>query len=792
MFKNYLLIAFRNLKRNKLFSGLNIFGLGTGLACSLLIFLWVQDEVSYDRFNTHERYLYRVTARLAGVEAAVTPAPLTQAVRGNIEGITNATKLVPIHSIVTVGDQAFDEKNIFYADTNFLRMFSYPLVQGNKEAALSSPTEVVLTQSLAVKYFGTENAIGRRLHVANDSAGSDLVVSAILKDIPANSHLHFDMLIPMLLYDRTLNSNYVWGNYEVYTYLQVDDHFNATALNLRSLERSIDALYKQNDNTNSKGEFFLQPLRDIHLHSHLLVDVEGQGNLQHVTIFSLVAVFILVIACINFMNLSTALAGQRTREVGLRKTLGALRLQLIIQFLVESVLVSFVALLIGVGLAWLLLPVFNEVASKKISVNLPVLQIIPALVGVILVVGLLSGSYPALYLSSFRPVKVLKGLKMLQGQKSFFRNGLVVVQFAISVVLIVATLVVSNQLELVRKRDIGFDKENLMYLQIPQNGDVNSKYQVLKASLNKYSGTSNYTLISNLPTYLTSGTANVHWQGEEPHEQSFFANIQVDENFLKVFRMKLVAGTFFSYAASDSVYNSRFVVNETALRTMKLDMNKAIGKRMMINGQEGGIMGVVRDFNFKPIQHPIEPLILSYTGKGQVAVIRTSPDNLAQVIPEVKAAFHDVSDYPFSYGFVNEDLNKLYLPEQQMGKLFKVFSFLSIVVSCLGLFGLATFSTQRRLKEIGVRRVLGASTGGILVLLVNDFLKLVVISLAIAFPIAWWTMDKWLDNYSYRIHLSWWIFLVAGAIALLIALITISYQSIKAVLTNPVKSLRTE
>ncbi|HWZ03368.1 MAG TPA: ABC transporter permease [Mucilaginibacter sp.] len=795
MFKNYLTSAFRSLKRFRLFTLLNIFGLATGMACSILIFLWVQDERSYDKFNDAPAQLFRVTANVAGIQAAVTPLPVAVAAKQQIPAIKNFARLVSLHSIVTIGIKKFDEKNMFYADPAFLQMFNYPLLHGNKENALSRPDGAVITSATALKYFGLENPVGKILHIDDDVNGNNYVVTGVLQNIPHNSHLQFDVLLPIITYEKSSNYSYnnpsEWGNFEGYTYFQLNSHTKTTTATLHAYEKQIDAIHTANDPMHTKASFTLQPIADIHLHSNLMLDVDGQGNSQYVTIFSLVAAFILLIACINFMNLSTALAGQRAKEVGLRKTLGAARLQLIIQFMSESFLVTFASMFVGLAIAWLLLPLFNDLSGKTISVDLLDIKIISALIGIAALVGVISGSYPAFFLSSFKPVKVLKGLKIFGGQNTFLRNSLVIFQFAIAVVLMVSTLVVNNQLKFIRNRDIGYNKENLLYLQMPQSGDLQSNYQALKATLNQNSRITNYTLIEHLPTYLTTGTTDLKWAGKDPRQQTVFPHIGADGNFLKTFGIRLAAGRGFDDNNKGDAAN--YILNETAAKFMGFTAETAIGQKISMNGNPGEVIGVVKDFNFKPVKQTIEPLVLRYTKQGGFVVIRTSPANIQQIIGKLKTAFQNVyPNFPFSYGFVDQDLSKLYVAEQQMGKLFNVFSVISIIVSCLGLFGLATFATQKRLKEIGVRRVLGASTAGIVTMLAKDFVKLVALALFVAFPVAWWAMNKWLENYVYRIQMSWWMFAATGITAIVIAFLTISYQSIKAAGTNPVDSLRTE
>ena len=523
-----------------------------------------------------------------------------------------------------------------------------------------------------------------------------------------------------------------------------------------------------------------------------MLDVANQGNYAYVRIFALAAIFILVIACINFMNLATAVSGQRAKEVGLRKTIGALRFQLIAQFIGESLLLSFASLLVAIAAVYLMLPLFNQVASKSISFNPFNPSIFFSLISIATITGILSGSYPAFFLSSFSPVKALKGNHILRSNKSFLRSGLVVLQFSVSVILIVSTLVIYNQLQFIKNSDIGFNKENLLYMKMPGVGDLKNNKDAMKATLAQYPDVSNYTFTDELPTNLTN-SSQLTWHGMNRGTQVMACRLRVDENFAKTFGTHMAAGRFFSkdFGGNDTGY----VVNETALKAMGLNRNNAIGKVISISleDKDAPIIGVVKDFHFKPLQQSIEPLVMKTNFSDGYVVMRTAPANIQKIIGSLQRSFHTVyGDYPFTYGFVNEDLSKLYITEQRMEQLFTIFSVLSIFISCLGLFGLTTFATQQRIKEIGVRKVLGAGEAGIVVLLSKDFIQLVAISLIIAFPVAWWAMSKWLQSFAYRIVISWPVFVLAGLAALCITLITVSFQAIKAAIANPVKSLRTE
>ena len=608
MFKNYLTSAIRSLRRYKLFTFLNVFGLATGMACSILILMWVKDERSYDQFNKNAALIYRLTSNVSGNEAAVTPPPVITVMKQQIPAIAKITRVVPLSATIDVAGKKFDEKYILYADANFLQFFDYPLLQGNKAAVLTSPNGVVITEATAIKFFGTTNVIGKIIRADNGYHGN-YMVSGILKNIPNNSHLQFDMLLPISFYNISNGDD--WGNFAAYSYIQLDRKFNATPAAIASLEKQIDDIHTRYDKSNTKSLFTLQPLTAIHLHSRLLLDVDFQGNNEYVNIFSIVAIFILLIACINFMNLSTALGSQRAKEVGLRKTIGARRSQLITQFMSESILVSLLSMILGIGLSWSLLPLFNQLASKDINIDFLNIYVVTVFIALSLVVGFLSGSYPALFMSSFNPVKTLKGLKIIGGEKSYLRNGLVIFQFAVSVILIVSTIVVNYQLKFISGRDIGFNKNNLLYLQIPQSDNQQASYQALRSALHANTEITGYTIVDHLPTYLTTGTTDVKWSGKDPRQQIVFPHIGVDGNFVKTFGMHLLTGRTFD--EDNKTDENNYLLNEKALQVMGMNAASAIGQQISSNGHPGTVIGVVKDFNFKPVQQPVEPLVIRHT-----------------------------------------------------------------------------------------------------------------------------------------------------------------------------------
>jgi len=596
----------------------------------------------------------------------------------------------------------------------------------------------------------------------------------------------------MASFDRIANASTAWNNFNFYVYFKLADAVKANAVTVKAVEKQINAIRDKaiNGSNAIAAVISVQPLTDIHLHSHLMLDVDGQGNIQYVRIFILVAIFIIFIACINFMNLATALSGTRAKEVGLRKTIGALRWQLTGQFIGESLLLSFLSLMLALVLVSMALPFFNTLSSKSIPLNLLDPGLAGKILGITVLVGLLAGIYPAFYLSSFNVIKVLKGSVIGKGKGSFLRNGLVVLQFSISVILMVCTVVVYNQLHYIHDRDIGFKKENLLYINMPEVGDLKNNTDALKAALNASPRIGDFTITQDLPTNLTAAS-QMTWRGMEKGRLVIAYRLGVDDDYLKTFGMEMLAGHFFSkdFKGGDSA----FVVNETAVRAMKMDPANAVGRIITVGGREGTIMGIVKDFNFKPVFQPIEPLVMRRKISGDFLVIRTEPASFQTTLATVKNCFQRVyGENPFTYGFVDQDLDHLYTAEMRMSKLFNVFSALSIIISCLGLFGLATFSTQRRTKEIGVRKVLGAGEAGIVALLAKEFLRLVAISLLVAFPIAWYVMNQWLQGFVYKVKISGWVFVAAGLAALLVAFVTVSYQTIKAAMANPTRSLRSE
>jgi putative ABC transport system permease protein len=792
MFKNYFKIALRNLLRHKAYSIINIAGLAIGMASSILILLWVHNELSYDRFHANADRTYRITAVASDeFKAAINPAGMPAGLQAAMPEIKNTVRLSHMVTVLFgAGTRQFEEKNVFYADSTFLDVFSFPLVEGDRQTALRRPDGVLMTADMASKYFGSPAAaIGKTLKKDN---GDLVTVTGVLANIPGNSHLQFDFILPMSSVQQIDDDLKFaqWGRFKFYSYVVLDKSFRPTAVHLAAFEHRMDDIYRQHvPESQIKVRFHLQPLTSIHLTSNdLQVDLPGHGNIQYVDIFFIVAIFILLVACINFMNLATARSARRAKEVGLRKVVGAMRGQLIGQFLGESMLISFLSLALAMMLVWIVLPAFNGLAEKQLVIPFGDWTLWGSLVGIAAVTGLIAGSYPALYLSGFNPVKVLKGsLKSLGGNLAF-RNVLVVTQFVVSIVLLIGTFVVYNQLQFIQHRNPGFTKANLLYMQM--SGEIWGKQKALRAELAQNPLTENYTIVNNLPINLIAGNVNVQWAGKDPRSQVVIPSMDVSESFIDVFRMKMLAGRGFSTAYADS---GNIVINERLMKTMGRKLTDVIGQTITWEGTKMTVIGVVQDFNFKPIQQAIEPLALRLNNYGGLVVVRTPPGQTEASIKALEGISRQLNpSYPFSYGFLDQELANLYKGERQMSGIFNLFAGLALLISCLGLYGLSAYLAQQRTQEIGVRKVLGASVFNIVYLLSTGFTRLIFVAVVIAIPVAVWAINRWLNGFAYHVRVSWVIFPLGAAAALVFAWLTVSFESLKAAVRNPAKSLKAE
>ncbi len=787
MFQNYLKLAFRNLSRQKVFSFINITGLAIGLASSLIILLWVQDEMSFDRFHQKATRTYRLTAEAGDLQVAITPAPMAPSLKEALPEIEHIARLWPsTRAMMQAGDLKFGEKKGFYTEPSFFEVFDFKLLKGDTKTALAQPNGVILSEALAKKYFGTVDVLGKSLRKDNQD---DFTVTGILALQPGNSHLQIDFLLPwsyVATRERNIKDN-IWDNFDFYSYItfaQSRDHETVSAV-----EKKINNIYRDHEK-ELNVQFHLQPLTDIHLHSHFMADVAGHGNFQYVTVLAIISVFIVLIGCINFMNLSTARSARRAKEVGLRKVAGAVRIQLVKQFLGESFLVTCISLILAFLIAALSLPSVNNLVGKQLHLNFQDPFMVAAVLAITLITGVFSGMYPAFILSGFTPIKVLK--KEVKGGAGgvVFRNLLVVIQFVISIVLLVGTTVVYQQLQYIQSKDLGFDKANLLYMTV--HGNMEGKINTWRSAFQANPLTENVTISSGLPTNHVSGTASIDWQGKDPSKQIIFAHMFIDEHFIPIYNMALVSGrNFYKDLRGDS---TNFIINEKAATVMGFTAASAIGEPLTLWGERKGfIVGVVKDFNFKPLQQGIEPLLLGTNNWGGVVVVKAQPNKTTETIQAMEKVWNNLEDvYPFSYKFVDQDLENLYKSERQVGTLFSVFALLAVIISCLGLYGLSAYIAEQRTREIGIRKALGASVLNILYLLNTRFVIPVFIAMIIAAPLACFTMSKWLNGFAYQVNFDWAIVLAAGTTALLISVLTVSFESLKAAKVSPVKSLRTE
>lgn len=808
MFKNYLKIAFRNIWKSKGFSAINIIGLAIGLATCLLILLFVLDELSYDRFNKKADRIYRVDGdiKFGGNRfvMATSTDPMGPTLKKDFPQVEEYVRFrVAGGLLIKKGNENVQEEHVVYADATLFNVFTLPMLDGNPQTALQAPNSIVITETIARKYFNTTQAAGRSLLVNNRE---HYTVTGVIKDIPSQSHFNFIFFVSLSTRAESRANNWLSNNFNTYIVLK-------EGADPKQLEAQFDALVEKYvgpqvmqfmsinlDEFKKNGNYekhYLTPLTSIHLYSDKEAELSANSNIQYVYIFSAIAFFILLIACVNFMNLSTARSANRAREVGVRKVLGSLKSNLVKQFLTESMLISCIALVLALMLTFIMLPHFNQLAAKNIKLNvLASPWLVVSLVLLVLITGLLAGSYPAFYLSSFKPIQVIKG-KLAAGFKtSWLRSGLVVFQFSISIVLIIATMVIYKQLHYIQSHKPGFNREQVLV--IHNTHPLGNKAKTFQNEIVKLPGVDNATIADYLPT---NGWRNDNPVFADPTlDQKKAVSMQtweVDDKYIPTLGMQLAAGRNFSVEyPTDS---TGIIINEAAAKMY--GFSDPIGKNLYfisdLNNPKNvatlHIVGIVKDFNFSSMRQQVTPLSLMLgQNPGNIALRIRSTDIhhlVAQIEQKYKAM---VPGEPFNYSFMNEDFNNLYRTEQRMGVIAISFSSLAILIACLGLFGLAAYAAEQRTKEIGIRKVLGATVSNITAMLSKDFLKLVIVAAVIAFPVAWWCMHSWLQDFAYRTNISWWVFILAGIAAALIAILTVGFQTIKAALANPVKSLKAE
>jgi putative ABC transport system permease protein len=788
MFRNYLAVAWRNLWKNKSFSAINILGLALGITCSLLILLWVKDEYKVDAFHKNGDRLYSVyqNVRFDGkIESGhYTPGPMPDEMKRVLPEVMHATGFAwNSWNTFAAGEKIMKlEGNAAGAD--FFTMFSYPLLEGNAATALNTPTSLAISRTMANNFFGSpKEAIGKTLRFENYR---DLQVTAVFEDIPLNSSHRFKYLLNWHFFLERNEWAKNWGNNGPFTYLLLRPDANAAKLEAR-IKKFLDK-YVTEQPPGFKMEIGLQRYDDLYLHSQIKEGKITGGRIEYVRLFSVVAIFILLIACINFMNLTTARSVKRAKEIGVRKVVGAIRAVLVRQFIGEALLITFIATIIAIVLMVILLPVFNSVTTKNISLPLNEPYFYISLLAILLLTGFVSGSYPALLLSSFNPVSVLKGKLKLGSGAAWFRKGLVVFQFVLSITLITGMIVITRQVNYMQNVNLGFNKQNLIFL--PIEGDLITKYKVFKEEAMRLPGISGVTQMSSRPTHIQNGTGGVTWPGKDPQVTIMFTQASVGYDFIKNMQITLLRGRDFSKEYGDS---ASFIINEKALA--KIGYKDPIGQPIEQWGVKGKIIGLIKDFHFNSLHQPIEPLILRLDenhGDGY-ALIRTEAGKTPVALAGLEKLAKQINPkFPFAHQLADEEWAYLYEKEKVIQQLSNYFAFLGIFISCLGLLGLVMFTAGQRAREISIRKVLGASTGSLFALLSKDFVWLVGIAMLIASPLAWWAMNNWLQNFEYRIPIHWTIFGIAGIAAIIIALVTISFQALKAAVANPIKSLRTE
>lgn len=812
MFRNYFKIALRNLMKYKFISGINLFGLTVGLTCCLLILTYIIHELSYDKYHPNAKNVYRVertfmnpeTGALSLELGSIAP-PFAPLLLNDFKEIKNLTRLLSngANTPFKYEDKIFNEQNVFFADENLFSIFKVNVVKGNPVKALNDPYSVMLTEEMAKKYFGNDDPINKQVRLDGQFTCK---ITGVYKAFPSNTHLHPNVLISFntlrdsaVYGERGLREN--WGNNSFLTYIELPDHYDPKKLEAqfpafqnRHIPQDGDGKIKPSD----YSKLTLKKLTDIHLFSHTDYEAEENGDIKRVYIFSAIALFILLIACINYMNLSTARSVLRAKEIGVRKVVGARKPELIAQFLSESVLLSWVATILAFGLTFLALPWLNELSGQQLTIQtLLNWKIVVPILLVPFVVGILSGIYPALFLSSFQPIKVLKGFMKVGGANISFRKVLVIVQFSISIVLIIATAIVFQQLRYMQSKSLGFSKDHIVNLAYV-GGVLNDRFDAFRNELMSNSSIQSVGRSSRIPSgrLLDAMGSQINNGDSLAPTKADIKYIMADDGFLPTYGLKAVAGRNFTKGFSDS---TSFLINEAAVKVLGLKSPQdAIGKQFAYGMRRGQVVGVVNDFHFESLHQRILPMtFLLRTGDGAGGYgglsIKIAGNNVSGALAHIEQVWKKfLPETPFDYTFLDSRFEQLYESEQKQGTIFTVFACIAIFIACLGLLGLSAFAISQRVKEIGIRKVLGADAKNIVGLLSKDFLKLVILAALIAFPVAWLMMNKWLEDFAYRINIPWWIFLVAGIIAAAVAFATISIQAIKAAHANPVKSLRTE
>lgn len=788
MFFKYLKLSLRNLLRDHIYSAINIGGLALGIATSVLLLMWTQEELSYDRMHEKEERLYRVNAQFNNSGDLRTwptsPAPLGVRLKNETTLIEDFVRLSGDNGtlLFTYKDKSLTIGDMYFTDPSFFKIFDFKIIQGNASNPFPTTKSVWLTETTAKKLFGDEDPMGK---VIQREKKSDLVVAGILADLPSNSTIKFSMLSPYEdLIEETvaqggkrsdIENN--WGDYYYETFLLIGEESNTS-----EIEKSLTAIHHANQKETSVA-YVLQPLRNLHLYA---ADGSEQG-IQNVRIFIIVAIGILLIACINYINLATARATRRAKEVGVRKTVGATRGKLVFQFLMESGIVSLMAILLASVIIQLLIPMYNEITGKQLMFSFENEQTLILLGSCLVATWLIAGLYPALVLSSFKPVEIMKSKIQVSGGNSIFRRVLVVTQFTLSIMIIVGTLMVGQQLEYINTKDIGFQKEQVFLFSF--RGDMYKNADAIRNELKSSPVVAEVSFANQNVGNIGNTTGDTDWDGKDPNQMMLIHAMNIDEKLMPMLEMQLTQGTGFTGARTDT---AGFILNETAIEYMGI--KEPIGKRFKLWQMEGTIVGVMKDFHHQSIHHKIEPTAFFYNKNWlQYIYVKTVPGKNAEAVALAESIYKKYNPaYPFDYRFLDDSFDAMYKEEARIGLVANVFSAIAICISCLGLFGLATFTAGQRVKEIGIRKVMGASVQQIVMLLSKDFIILVFIAFAIAVPLSYLAVQQWLDGFAYRTEITGYTYLLTGFLVLLVAVITVSFQTIKAALSNPVESLRNE
>jgi putative ABC transport system permease protein len=787
MFKNYLKLAFRNLFRHKIFSVINILGLAIGMAVCILVLFWMEDEFSFDKFNENFNNIYRVAHTVKYedqiIQSSKSPHPLGEILKEDFPEVEEYTRFGTFVGEVLIrnGDRAFYELGGSYVDPGFFQIFSVPLISGDQNNIFPDRYSVVISQTMAEKYFGREDPLGKSLYLENFC---ELTVTGIYQDIPENSHLQTDFMVPFILYEAWGVDLSIWDSWEDYTYILLNEAASPAEFNGKI--RSLLSNYV----TDTKDELSLQKLGDIHLNSTLAYDTPAVlGDINNVYLFGAIALVILVLGCINFINLTTARSLKRTKEVGMRKVMGAQKKHLIHQFLGETILMSILAFLFSLVLAELLLPFFNHFTSKQLDLDLLKLDHMLKFSLLIILTGIISGGYPAFFLSSFRPIKVLQNRLKIGSGKGGFKTVLIILQFIIAISLLISTLVVYDQLNYIQAKKLGFNKDHVIRIQ--SRPGMYRQFPVYKEELLKHPGVLNVTATDVLEVPFNIPAENLEWEGKNINENKIITGMKVDFDYLETLQIQLVQGRSFSRDKPNDAQLA-VILNETAVESM--GFSDPLNSEIILYGNQYRIIGVMKDYHANTLKIPIRPLIMQINNDFPVYIyVKIDPADLNKTLNYIEAEWYNiVPDFPYEFTFLDEMLSNLYLNDRKMGSIFLSFTLLAILISVLGLYGLTSFTAEVRTKEIGVRKVMGARVSDILWLLSRQFSKLILIANFIAWPLAYYLVSLWLQNFSYRVEISFAIFLAAGLGTLIVALAAISFQTVKAAMSDPAKALKYE